>query len=58
MLFLSFEESAESMVHSMLSSGTDLRPALDSGVLRPLTAMPEAFSICEKISVAIKTFLA
>jgi len=48
-LFLSFEESAESIVQSMLSSGTDLRPALDSGVLRPLTAMPEALGAEEHL---------
>jgi circadian clock protein KaiC len=54
-LFLSFEESAESMVHSMLSSGTDLRPARDSGTLRLLTAMPEALGAEEHLIRFLET---
>jgi circadian clock protein KaiC len=41
-LYIGFEESMEAVVSSMLSSGTDLRPALKAGLLKPLTAMPES----------------
>lgn len=41
-LYLNFEESEAALVSAMLSSGTDLSPALASGALRVLTAMPEA----------------
>jgi len=41
-LFLAFEESAETIVSSMLSPGIDLQPALQGDTLRFLTAMPEA----------------
>jgi circadian clock protein KaiC len=43
-LFLGFEESQESMVETMLSPGIDLRPAIESGRLKLVTAMPEAFA--------------
>jgi circadian clock protein KaiC len=41
-LYVGFEESMEAVVSAMLSSGTDLRPALHSGTLQALTAMPES----------------
>jgi circadian clock protein KaiC len=48
-LFLSFEESAEAIVASMLSPGIDLQPALQAGTLRFLTAMPEAMGAEEHL---------
>jgi circadian clock protein KaiC len=48
-LFLSFEESAEAIVANMLSPGIDLRPALQAGTLRFLTAMPEAMGAEEHL---------
>ncbi|HKD80445.1 MAG TPA: circadian clock protein KaiC [Candidatus Angelobacter sp.] len=48
-LFIGFEESIEALVGSMLSSGTDLRPSLKSGILRSLTAMPETMGIEEHL---------
>lgn len=42
-LYLGFEESAEAMVGNMLSPGIDLQPAIDAGLLKVLTAMPEAY---------------
>ena len=41
-LCLNFEESEAALVSAMLSSGTDLSPAIANGQLRLLTAMPEA----------------
>jgi circadian clock protein KaiC len=42
-LYLGFEESEEAMVGNMLSPGIDLQPAIDAGLLKVLTAMPEAY---------------
>ncbi len=42
-LFVGFEESQEAMVDTMLSPGIDLRPAIEAGKLKVITAMPEAF---------------
>ncbi len=42
-LYLGFEESEEAMVETMLSPGIDLRPAIRKGLLKVVTAMPEAF---------------
>lgn len=42
LLCLNFEESEAALVSAMLSSGTDLRPAIADGTLRLLTSMPEA----------------
>jgi circadian clock protein KaiC len=42
-LFLGFEESEAAMVATMLSPGIDLRPAIKAGLLKVVTAMPEAF---------------
>lgn len=48
-LFIGFEESSEALVSAMLSSGTDLRPALKSGMLRSLTVMPETTGVEEHL---------
>ena len=48
-LYISFEESIEAIVGSLLSSGTDLRPGLKSGVIRALTAMPESMGVEEHL---------
>ncbi len=42
-LYLGFEESEDEMVATMLSPGIDLRPAIKRGLLKVMTAMPEAF---------------
>lgn len=42
-LSLGFEESEEAMVATMLSPGIDLNPAIKKGLLKVMTAMPEAF---------------
>ena len=42
-LFLGFEESEEAAVETMLSPGIDLRPGINKGLLKIMTAMPEAF---------------
>lgn len=48
-LFIGFEESVEALVSAMVSTGTDLRPALKAGVLKSLTAMPETMGIEEHL---------
>jgi circadian clock protein KaiC len=42
-LYLGFEESEESMVATMLSPGIILKPAIKAGMLKIVTAMPEAY---------------
>ncbi|MER2625080.1 MAG: circadian clock protein KaiC [Accumulibacter sp.] len=42
MLYINFEESEAALTSAMLSAGIDLGPALATGRLRMLTAMPEA----------------
>jgi len=44
-LLISFEESIEAICGTMLSSGIDLRPGLEAGMIRPLTTMPEAMGV-------------
>ncbi len=41
-LYLGFEESEKAMVGAMLSPGIDLHPAIKAGLLKVITAMPEA----------------
>ena len=53
-LFLAFEESAEAIIANMLSPGIDLRPALQAGTLRFLTAMPEAMGAEEHLFCALR----
>lgn len=48
-MMISFEESIEAVASAMLSSGTDLRPGLQSGLIRPVTAMPEAMGVEEHL---------
>jgi len=58
-LFVGFEESIDALISAMLSSGNDLRPALKSHALRPITAMPEAMGVEEhliRISDALDEF--
>jgi circadian clock protein KaiC len=42
-LYLGYEESEAAMVESMLSPGIDVRPAIKAGLMKIVTAMPEAF---------------
>jgi circadian clock protein KaiC len=42
-LYLGFEESEEAMVATMLSPGIKLQPIIKKGLLKVVTAMPEAF---------------
>ena len=53
-LFLAFEESEEAIVANMLSPGIDLRPALQAGTLRFLTAMPEAMGAEDHLFAALR----
>jgi circadian clock protein KaiC len=42
-LYLGFEESEDAMVATMLSPGIDLRQVIKNGLLKVVTAMPEAY---------------
>lgn len=53
-LFLAFEESAQVIIANMLSPGIDLRPALQAGTLRFLTAMPEAMGAEDHLFAALR----
>ena len=53
-LFLAFEESAQAIIANMLSPGIDLRPALQAGTLRFLTAMPEATGAEDHLFAALR----
>ena len=44
-LFISFEQDAETLVRDMSSVGIDLGPCLDSGTLKIQTAMPETAGV-------------
>jgi len=54
-LYINFEESPASMVGCMLSPNIDLRPALETGLLRFLSVMPEAQGIEEHLIQAFRT---
>ncbi len=54
-LYIQFEESAESVVTNMRSAGIELQVALDAKQLRFLTALPEAMGSEEHLGRAIKT---
>ena len=54
-LYLGFEESEGAMVATMLSPGIALRPAIKGGLLKVLTAMPEAFGTEKHL---VRTFTA
>lgn len=53
-LFIGFEESEEAMVATMLIPGIDLGPALKNGLLKTITAMPEAFGTEKHLIRAFK----
>ena len=53
-LYISFEESQESIVSCMLSPGIDLRPALNDGALQYLTAIPESIGAEEHLIRALR----
>jgi len=53
-LFMGFEESEEAMVATMLIPGIDLAPALERGLLKIITAMPEAFGTEKHLIRAFK----
>lgn len=58
-LSISFEETEEAMVLSMLGAGVDLGEWFDRGTLRFLTAMPESMGAEEHLAgmvTAIKEF--
>ncbi len=55
MLYLNFEESAESMVDSMLSPGLALQPLIKSGRLLVRSYLPEALGVEEHLYHALKT---
>jgi circadian clock protein KaiC len=57
-LFLAFEESEETVIANMLSPGIDLRPALQAGKLRFITAMPEAMGAEEHLFTALRAVAA
>ena len=60
-IYINFEESQAAMVSGMLSPGIDLRPAVQAGTLRFLTAMPEAMGVEEhliRVFKAIDSFQA
>lgn len=53
-LYLSFEESAESMVSAMLSPGLALGPLIKSGTLMVRSYLPEAMGVEEHLFHALK----
>jgi circadian clock protein KaiC len=53
-LYLNFEESAESMVSSMLSPGLALRPLIKAGTLLVRSYLPEAMGMEEHLFHALK----
>ncbi len=53
-LSIGFEESLEQTISTMLSPGIDLRPAIESGMLKMLTAMPEATSTEKHLVAAFR----
>ena len=53
-LFLTFEESEQAIIANMLSPGIDLRPALQAGTLRFLSAIPEVTGAEEHLFAALR----
>jgi len=53
-LYLDFEESWDALVSCMLSPGLDLRPALETGMLRFVSTMPESQGIEEHLIQAFR----
>jgi circadian clock protein KaiC len=54
-LYISFEESAEALVQTMLSPGVDMRPALAAKRLEIMTALPEATGVEEHLINILNT---
>ncbi len=54
-LYIGFEESEEAMVATMLIPGIDLRPSIQKGLLKVITAMPEAYGTEKHLIRAFKT---
>ena len=54
-LFIAFEESAAAIISNMLSTGIDLRLALQAETLRFQTALPEAAGVEEHLFRALHT---
>lgn len=54
-LYIGFEESASAIVHNMRSPGIDLQPAIEAGLLRFLTTIPEALTAEEHLHQAFET---
>ncbi|MFW5857030.1 MAG: circadian clock protein KaiC [Planctomycetota bacterium] len=48
-LYIDFEESEDALLSGMLSPGIDLRPAVDQGLLRFHSIMPEALGVEEHL---------
>lgn len=53
-LYISFEESESGLLRSIASAGIDLRPAVESGLLRMLTILPEAMGAEEHLFEAFR----
>ncbi len=53
-LYISFEESEEALLSTMLSPGIDLRPSLKAGTLMCLTVMPEAMGAEQHLARAFR----
>lgn len=53
-LYISFEESSDAVLSSMLSPGIDLRPAVKSGNLEFQTVMPEAMGAEQHLARAFR----
>ncbi|MDT8388123.1 MAG: circadian clock protein KaiC [Thiogranum sp.] len=44
-LYVSFEESSSSLIDNVLNAGIDLRPGLEAGTLKVMTALPESTGV-------------
>ncbi len=53
-LYISFEESGEALISSMLSPGIDLQPAVRAGMLEFLAVMPEAMGVEQHLLRALR----
>ena len=54
-LYLDFEESQDALISGMLSSGIDLRPAIQAGCLKVLAMLPEAIGAEEHLIRTVDT---
>ncbi|MBM9521166.1 hypothetical protein JWG39_15195 [Desulforhopalus vacuolatus] len=53
-LYISFEESQEAVISTMLSPGIDLRPAFQEGLLQMISSMPESMNVEGHLFVAFE----